>query len=81
MAIRLANQKRRPKLAEKLVELARQKDDNESEQDEDTDEDIEEITEQGFSQEINGQFRYDQKFRLKNWLKVRKNNLQKKVVK
>lgn len=60
MAIKLANQKRRPKLAEKLVELARQKDEIESE--EDTDDDIAEVTEQGFSQalsqDLNGQFRY-----------------------
>jgi len=56
MAIKLANQKRRPKLAEKLVELARQKDDIESEEDE-TDDDIEEITEDAYSQQLNGQMR------------------------
>ena len=55
MAIKLANQKRRPKLAEKLVELARQKDNIESE--DDTDDDIEEITKNGFRQDINNQMR------------------------
>ena len=50
MAIKLANQKRRPKLAEKLVELARQKDNNESssEEEEETDDEINAVVENGF---------------------------------
>lgn len=56
MAIKLANQKRRPKLAEKLVQLARQKDEDESEEDE-TDDEIEEMTDQAYSRQINGQMR------------------------
>lgn len=56
MAIKLANQKRRPKLAEKLVQLARQKDEEESEEEE-TDDEIEEMTEQAYSKQLNGQMR------------------------
>ena len=48
MAIKLANQKRRPKLAEMLVQLARQKDEQESE--EETDDEINDVVENGFSQ-------------------------------
>ena len=48
MAIKLANQKRRPKLAEMLVQLARQKDEQES--DEETDDEINDVVENGFSQ-------------------------------
>ena len=47
MAIKLANQKRRPKLAERLVQLARQKDEEESE--EESDDDLNEVVENGFS--------------------------------
>ena len=48
MAIKLANQKRRPKLAERLVQLARQKDEEESEEEE-SDDDLNEVVENGFS--------------------------------
>ena len=59
MAIKLANQKRRPKLAEMLVNLARQK--NEEEEDE-SDDELNEVVENGFNSQISRQSSISQQF-------------------
>ena len=60
MAIKLANQKRRPKLAEMLVNLARQK--NEEEEEEESDDELNEVVENGFNSQISRQSSISQQF-------------------
>ena len=52
MAIKLANQKRRPKLAEKLTILARQKDEEEDDDEEESDDELNEVVENGFNSQV-----------------------------
>ena len=61
MAIKLANQKRRPKLAEMLVNLARQKNEEEEEEDE-SDDELNEVVENGFNSQISRQSSISQQF-------------------
>ena len=61
MAIKLANQKRRPKLAEMLVNLARQKNEEEEEEEE-SDDELNEVVENGFNSQTSRQSSISQQF-------------------